>query len=578
MTKKVVEQKEVVLKERLQEVEEILRALRNHEVDAVIGTKQVTMLRLREVEDQLQQQIQISENRLEEIESIYQNVPVGLCILDNDLKLVRINDHLIKIHGVSVNEHLGRTLGDILPDLYKDVEPALREVLETGNQSLNNYVFGEIPGKPEKMRYFLEHWLPLHDQDGNVTGINMVIDDITDRKKYEEKLQQLNTTLEERVAERTKVAEERAEKLREMALQMTDVEERERQRLARVLHDGLQQLLIGAKFNTKNMMGQISDPNVKEQLEEIIAIMDQAVESSRSLSYELSPPILHDHGLIAALHWLAGMRHMKGLSICINENNEIPKLPQNLKVFLFQVVRELLINVLKHAEIDKAEVNVSCEDEHIYIEVADEGKGFDVKKMVSGDSNSQGIRKIRKKLNLLNGELDIQSKIGKGSRFKLSVPLSENIVSISHSGSKNTPVLDDVEKITEPDSINKNVIDVLVVDDHQVMRNGLVRLLSKESDINIVGEAGNGIEAIEFVQNSQPDVVIMDITMPKMDGIEATRLIHQDYPDIQIVGLSMHEENEYTLRMKEAGAVGLLNKGGPSDQLFDAIRGNNNNE
>ncbi|MEX2363947.1 MAG: response regulator transcription factor, partial [Balneolaceae bacterium] len=129
-----------------------------------------------------------------------------------------------------------------------------------------------------------------------------------------------------------------------------------------------------------------------------------------------------------------------------------------------------------------------------------------------------------------------------------------------------------VETSYEENGSTSGIIKVLVVDDHQVMRNGLVRLLNKEADINIIGEASNGVEAIDFVHNQQPDVIIMDITMPEMDGIEATRLIHQDYKDIRIIGLSMHEESEYSDLIKQAGAVDMLSKGGPSEMLFDAIR------
>lgn len=557
------------LEKRLQEAEEILDTLRNHKADAVIGTDQIAMMRLKQVEDQLHEQIQISGNRLKEIESIYQNVPVGLCILDRDLKFVRINNHLAKMNGIPAEQHMGRTMSKFLPKLDKDIENDLCKVIETGEPKMNIELSGETPARPGVERHWLEHWLPLYNKQEQVIGINMVVEEITERKQHEEKL-------EERVAERTKVAEQRADKLREMALQMAHIEEKERQRLARVLHDGLQQLLIGAKFNTSRVKNKLSGQNeIREELEELNQILDQSIEASRSLSYELSPPILHDHGLSAALHWLADMPHMKGLTINIQTDNEIPDISQNLKVFLFQTVRELLINIIKHADIDQAEIRLSSDNENVVIEVVDQGKGFDVTKMKSSSSKSQGLRNIREKLDLMNGRLEIDSKPGRGSHFTLRVPVDENFAS-------STPLEPNPEdlsvtnsgtgKTTAPTSGNPHAIGVLVVDDHQVMRNGLVKLLTQEPDINIVGEASNGIEAIDFVQGLQPDVIIMDITMPKMDGIETTRRIHQEFPKIQIIGLSMHEEDEYSTLMKKAGATDLLNKGGPSEQLFAAVR------
>lgn len=563
------------LKRKLSEAENILDALRNHEVDAVIGADQISMLKLKQVEDQLHDQIQISSNRLNEIESIYRNVPVGLCILDRDLKFVRVNDHLAKIHGIPAEDHMDKKMSELFPDLAGDTDASLQNVIDTGQAQMNVELKGTTPDKPETQRYLLEHWLPLHNRQGDVIGINMVIDEITDRIQFQEKLQQLNSTLEERVAERTKVAEDRAEKLREMAMQMTQVEENERQRLARVLHDGLQQLLIGAKFNTKNISNQITgQEDVKAQLEELNEILDQSIEASRSLSYELSPPILHDHGLIAALDWLSDMRHMKGLDIQIHTKNEIPELSQNLKVFLFQVVREFLINVIKHADVDQAEVRLSSENGKICVEVIDEGKGFDISDEKFVGTKSQGLRNIQKKMDLMNGHLEIDSEPGRGSHFTLVVPIDEDdkITVEDTAHKKDSAKSSSGTAKTTGASSKPGAIRVLVVDDHQVMRNGLVRLLNKEADINIIGEASNGVEAVDFVKDNQPDVIIMDITMPEMDGIEATRLIHQDYQDINIIGLSMHEESEYSDLIKGAGAVDMLSKGGPSEKLFAAIR------
>ncbi|MEX0719776.1 MAG: response regulator [Balneolaceae bacterium] len=563
------------LKESLQEAEEILDTLRSHKVDAVVGMDQVAMMRLKEVEDQLHEQIQISGNRLKEIEAIYQNVPVGLCILDRDLKFIRVNEHLVKIHGVSAEEHLGKTMSEVLPDLAKNIEADLRQVMDSGEAKFNVELCGETPDQPGVERCFLEHWLPLYNKQENLIGLNMVVEEITERKQFEEELQQLNATLEERVAERTKIAEERAEKLREMALQMSQVEEKERQRLARVLHDGLQQLLIGAKFNTKHIKNQLVDQDeITGQLKELDEILDQSIEASRSLSYELSPPILHDQGLLAALHWLTEIPHMKGLSIEIQADKKIPPLSQNLKVFLFQVVREFLINIIKHAKVDKAKVRVSSDKENICVEVIDKGAGFDVEKEKLSSSTSQGLRNIREKLDLMNGHLNIDSLPGEGSHFTMSIPLEKHTPSNPAQVSRKKKV--QTQKITSSSSdsagSSSNAIKLLVVDDHQLMRNGLVRLLASEPDFSIIGEAGNGVEAIDFVHKYQPDVIIMDITMPEMDGIEATRQIHQKFPDIQIVGLSMHEEGEYSTQIKKAGAKYLLNKGGPSEQLFAAIR------
>ena len=321
------------------------------------------------------------------------------------------------------------------------------------------------------------------------------------------------------------------------------------------------------------MTGSSLNERVSRELQQLQEILDQAIEASRSLSYELSPPILHDHGLTAALHWLTGLPHMQGLTVNIDADEKIPPLSQNLKVFLFHSIRELLINIIKHADVNRADVVIRTSERYICIDVIDEGKGFDTS-IVSRHSPSLGLRGIREKLELLKGEMKIESEPGKGSHFSLRVPIIEQIHSIKE-GDVETRIVEEAgrrsNKQTSRQSDN-STITVLVVDDHQIMRSGLIRMLEEAEDITIIGEANDGQEAVEFVRNRQPDVIIMDISMPKMSGIEATQTIMKEFPWIQIVGLSMHVEGEYKRLMKEAGATDLLNKAGPVEQLFEAIR------
>jgi DNA-binding NarL/FixJ family response regulator len=116
-------------------------------------------------------------------------------------------------------------------------------------------------------------------------------------------------------------------------------------------------------------------------------------------------------------------------------------------------------------------------------------------------------------------------------------------------------------------------IRVLLADDHAVMREGLARLLGEHRDIEIVGQATHGLEAVQLTSKLQPDVILMDVSMPHMNGIEATRAIHQEFAQIRIIGLSMFEEPEQAQAMREAGAMVYLTKSGPSAELLKAIRG-----
>jgi len=112
---------------------------------------------------------------------------------------------------------------------------------------------------------------------------------------------------------------------------------------------------------------------------------------------------------------------------------------------------------------------------------------------------------------------------------------------------------------------------ILLVDDHEIIIDGIKAMLVKEKDIKIVGEANNGIEAIEKVQSLKPDIVLMDISMPELNGIEATKSIKKDYQDTKILMLTQHESKEYVLQVMKAGADGYLLKNSKKEELLNAI-------
>ena len=121
-------------------------------------------------------------------------------------------------------------------------------------------------------------------------------------------------------------------------------------------------------------------------------------------------------------------------------------------------------------------------------------------------------------------------------------------------------------------------IHLLVVDDHAVVRSGLKMLLANETDVEIVGEAGNGSEAVTLAGSLRPDVILMDIGLPDMTGIEASRLIKSKFPKIAIVALTIHEDQEYFFKMLEAGASGYVPKRAAPEELLTAIRAASNGE
>lgn len=118
----------------------------------------------------------------------------------------------------------------------------------------------------------------------------------------------------------------------------------------------------------------------------------------------------------------------------------------------------------------------------------------------------------------------------------------------------------------------KEKIGVAIVDDHQLFRNGLKFIINNEPDIEVVIEASNGKEFLNYLESLKPDVVLMDISMPEMDGVETTRQALLKYPDLQVLVLSMYSDVEYYNTMIELGVKGFILKDIDNNELADAIR------
>ncbi len=457
----------------------------------------------------------------------------------------------------------------------------------------------EIAHRAEAENELLLHRQHLQDlvneRTDELKKANILLEnEIAGHSETEQELRQSKSELEFRVQERTAELSKTVEmlnaevdqrsrterelrkssnQLRLLTSELTLAEQRERGRLAEILHDGLQQILVGAKY----WLALIERGNDRGRaIAEVADLIDDAIETSRSLTAELSPPILRQGGLVPAMEWLARWMHDKhGLIVRLVAQGSIKSPSEDVTLFLFQAVRELLFNVVKHGAVNTADVKIEQQNGVIQITIADNGKGFDPSKLrtAGGISGGIGLLSVSERLKNLSGRMQIDSSPGKGSRITLSAPISVSQPQAAIQLQRQAHIsISNAAGQEEGPTGTEQRIRVVLVDDHMIVRQGLGSLLREHPDIDVVGEASDAQSALDLIRRIQPQVVLMDIGLPDMSGIEVTRVIHKEMSEVQIIGLSMFEEAEQAAAMLEAGAANYIAKSGPSEDVIGAIR------
>lgn len=417
--------------------------------------------------------------------------------------------------------------------------------------------------------WILDRGVPLLSATGVFSGYLGAALDITDRKLAEEQLQQWTVELEKRVDERTQALVHSQARLRALVSDLSATEEQERRRLATELHDYLAQLLVVGRMKLSQARPQVRNPKTEQLLSETDDMLTQSLNYTRSLVAELSPQILYQFGLPAALKWLAGQMKSHGLSVAIHCEIDQLALVEEHAVILYQSVRELLFNVAKHAGTGEATITLAQGPDHqVVITVSDSGCGFNPAMLLDTERHHPGrfgLFNVQERIEAIGGTLSLKSAEGAGTTITLSAPLVPAPDSAAESP---LPHSDDIPGVAHTPS---HRLRILLVDDHAMVRQGLRSVLESYPDLEVVGEAGDGGAAISIAAALKPDVVVMDINMPKIDGIEATRHIIGEHPDVVVIGLSVQNERHIEDAMLKAGAAVFVTKERAAGQLYEAI-------
>src|SRR6185437_12155746 len=208
---------------------------------------------------------------------------------------------------------------------------------------------------------------------------------------------------------------------------------------------------------------------------------------------------------------------------------------------------------------------------YLAIQVKDRGAVFQMKgKQAPTQEGGFGLFNLREQLRTINGHIRVSSRLGRGSRVTILLPLRTLLTISTPAGHQEDQT--DAAAMAGSAEDHSIQIRILLVDDHQIMRQGLRSMLESEPGFEIAAEAVDGEMAVELAASVHPDVILMDINMPKLNGVEATRRIKHRFPDIAVIGLSMHEDPKLEQLMYEAGASVYLSKGTAFNIVCDTIR------
>src|SRR5579884_1674929 len=485
------------------------------------------------------------EERLRESEqrfrAIAEGSPVGIAIAHKtDGRILYVNDQFSRMLGGRQEDFLSRPS----TDLYADPHDRGRLLSLLSHTSLLQDVelkLKRLDGRP------LWVCASVHALEvDHAPSLLFAFVDIARRKQAEEALLQ------------------KQRELRGLAFELKRVEDKERRHLAAALHDQLAQVLALCQLKLANAKPQ----NTRQVLSEIRTYIDEALRATRALMSDLRPLLLGQAGdLSTAIAWVVGKLERHGLRVTVREEPTNAALDDETLRLAYESIHELLFNVLKHAGTTQASLSVCTAQDSLEIVVEDRGRGFDPREArVPSSQGGFGLFSLRERLAVVNGQLDIESSVGTGTTAKVVLPLQRR-APFPHTQTRDRSAVRHVAS-----NGGHRRIRVLLADDHQMMVEGLRHVIRSESDMEVIGEAADGTMAVELARTLAPDVIIMDVNMPRLNGIEATRLIKDENPRARVVALSSHVEPNIAAAMKEAGASAYLAKADACRSLCDTIR------
>lgn len=343
--------------------------------------------------DRLEKEYQISQQRFKKV---FEESAVGKKIIDDQLRIIKVNKSFLDITGYSESEMLGRLITDFSHPDFVENWKALQHELWTIDMSSFHFEACLIKKNGE------ETWVSitsiLIEDNGKMLGYT-VLKDISNGRQ--ERLQRISQEQEHR---------------QQIAEIILNTQEDERRRVAERLHNGLGQVLFAAKLSLSHL--KCDQPENKPALKYTEKLLSDCIQECRRISHNLTPVLLEEFGLKKTVEDVCNQ--MSGAVIFTCKINGLAiRVEKFLEIAVYRIVQELMMNIVKHSEASQASIFIAEKDTAIQIRVMDNGKGFDERKR---SREGFGLHTIRSKVNLLTGTIKISSAEGAGTTVNINIP------------------------------------------------------------------------------------------------------------------------------------------------------------
>lgn len=331
-----------------------------------------------------------------------------------------------RMFGYTAAEMLGRSVLTLIPPDFRDDAARLQAAVQRGESiRTDDAVRLTKDGRSIDVSVTLS---PLRNAAGLFMGVSKIVRDISDQKRAQALLQQAREALETKVQERTAELSNANHSLQKLSSRLMQVQEEERSRLARDLHDEVGQLLTALKIDLQDIQhggeARVHSDSLKDSLE----LVDRLLTQVRTLALDLRPSILDDLGLVPALRWLANRQaERNGWHLNFSADGTTKRLPVAIEVACFRVTQEGLTNVSKYAKAKMIDLVLRRNDQVVTLLVQDDGVGFDVmlQRQRARGGKTIGLLGMEERVRLAGGVLEIASAPGQGTRLELRFPLTD---------------------------------------------------------------------------------------------------------------------------------------------------------